>query len=85
MHRNLLRRIALFALLPAAAALAGPISGTVTNKTTGKPSAGDTVVLVEMQAGLSEVAHATTDARGHFTLSAPAGGGFDEMDDDIPF
>ncbi|MGB8259214.1 MAG: carboxypeptidase-like regulatory domain-containing protein [Terracidiphilus sp.] len=47
---------------------AASITGTVTNKTTGKPAAGDVVVLVNPMTGMSEVARTTTDARGHYTL-----------------
>lgn len=50
---------------------AATVSGTVTNKTTGKPAAGDSVVLVDVQAGMGEAAHATTDASGHYSLTLP--------------
>ena len=50
------------------------MSGTVTNKTTGKPSAGDKVELVDVQAGMAAVATATTDSRGHYTLNEPGAG-----------
>ena len=63
--------IALSLFLSGAFAQAVQITGTVNNKTTGKPAAGDTVVLVDVQAGMSEVAHATTDARGHYSLNKP--------------
>jgi hypothetical protein len=53
---------------------AAQINGTVTDKTTGKPAAGDTVVLVDVQAGMSEVTHATTDARGHYSLEKSGSG-----------
>src|ERR1017187_6963111 len=53
---------------------AAPINGTVTNKTNGKPSAGDTVVLVDVGAGMSEAASAKTDAAGHYSLTAPGTG-----------
>lgn len=53
---------------------AAQITGTVTNKTTGKPAAGDAVVLVDVQAGMSETARATTDARGHYSLNKPGSG-----------
>ncbi len=53
---------------------AASISGTVTNKSNGKPSAGDTVVLVDVQAGMAEIARATTDAKGHYTLNKPGAG-----------
>jgi hypothetical protein len=58
-------------LLAGALAQATTVSGTVTNKTTGRPAVGDTVVLVDVQAGMGEVAHATTDASGHYSLVEP--------------
>ena len=61
-------------LFAAALAQAATVSGTVTNKTTGKPAAGDTVVLVDVQANMGEAAHATTDAKGHYTLNMPGNG-----------
>ncbi|HWG21233.1 MAG TPA: carboxypeptidase-like regulatory domain-containing protein [Terracidiphilus sp.] len=61
-------------LLVTVAAQAATVSGTVTNKTTGKPSAGDTVVLVDVQANMGEVAKATTDAAGHYKLNEPGPG-----------
>jgi hypothetical protein len=67
----LLRTVALSLLFTAALAQAAPVTGTVTNKTTGKPAAGDTVVLVDVQAGMGEVAKATTDAQGHYSLAKP--------------
>jgi hypothetical protein len=60
------------ALLFPAAALAATITGTVTNRTTNKPAAGDTVTL--LQQGMTELAHATTDAKGQFSIDAPANG-----------
>ena len=57
-------------LEPAARGLlaqAATITGTVTDKTTGKPAVGDTVVLVDVQAGMNEAANATTDANGHYS------------------
>ena len=62
---------ALSILLTGAMAQASTVTGTVTNKTTGKPAAGDSVVLVDVQAGMGEVAHATTDAKGHYSLVEP--------------
>ncbi|HEY1984304.1 MAG TPA: carboxypeptidase regulatory-like domain-containing protein [Terracidiphilus sp.] len=55
-------------------AQAAAITGTVTNKTTNKPSGGDTVVLVDVQAGMSEVAKTTTNAAGHYSLNKPGNG-----------
>ncbi|MFZ1016026.1 MAG: carboxypeptidase regulatory-like domain-containing protein, partial [Terracidiphilus sp.] len=60
--------------LAAAFAQAASVSGTVTNKTTNKPAAGDSVALVDVQAGMSEVAHATTDTQGRYTLNLPGAG-----------
>lgn len=60
--------------LAGALAQAAQITGTVTNKTTGKPAAGDTVVLVDVQAGMAEVAHATTDVQGRYSLKEPGSG-----------
>jgi hypothetical protein len=65
---------ALSLLAGAAASHAAPVSGTVTDKTTGKPAAGDTVELLDVQAAMGAVAHATTNAQGHYTLSAPGAG-----------
>ena len=63
---------AVFALMAgASAAMAAPISGTVTNQTTKKPSAGDSVEL--MRLGMEVAAKTTTDAHGHFTLDATDG------------
>ncbi|HUN84654.1 MAG TPA: carboxypeptidase-like regulatory domain-containing protein [Terracidiphilus sp.] len=60
--------------LAAAFAQSATVTGTVTDKTTGKPAAGDTVVLVDVQAGMGEVAHATTNAQGHYSLNEPGSG-----------
>ena len=68
------RRAALLAalwFLFAAWVHAAPITGTVTNKTTNKPSAGDDVVLIAFGQGMQEAARTKTDADGHFTLDVP--------------
>jgi hypothetical protein len=52
-------------------AQAAQLTGTVTNKTTGKPASGDAVVLVEPMTGMTEVAHTTVDAGGHYSLNRP--------------
>ncbi len=69
------------AFLPALLALAGlsawaaqPLTGTVTNKTNGKPAAGDQVVLIQLQQGMQESTRTTTDAHGHFSLEVPDDG-----------
>ncbi|MGA7343315.1 MAG: carboxypeptidase-like regulatory domain-containing protein [Terracidiphilus sp.] len=61
-------------LMAGAGAHAAQVTGTVTDKTTGKPATGDQVVLVDVQAGMNEVARATTDASGHYALSEPGNG-----------
>lgn len=48
--------------------VAQKITGTVTNQTTGKASAGDDVVLIKLAQGMQEADRTKTDARGHFTL-----------------
>jgi hypothetical protein len=69
---RILRSLTVFALaLPLAALAATPITGVVTNRTTNKPAAGDTVVLIRLAQGMQESTHTTTDARGHFTLEVP--------------
>ncbi len=50
---------------------ADSITGTVTNKTTNKPAAGDDVVLIRLQQGMQEATRSKTDAKGHFTLDVP--------------
>ena len=55
----------------ASAVMAAPISGTVTNQTTKKPSAGDSVEL--MRLGMQVAAKTTTDAHGNFKLDATDG------------
>jgi Carboxypeptidase regulatory-like domain len=61
-------------LLAAALANAATFTGTVTNKTTGRPVAGDPVVMLDVQAGMGEVARATTDAQGRYSLTGPGNG-----------
>jgi Carboxypeptidase regulatory-like domain len=68
------RTFVLTLLSTAALAHATTVTGTVTNKTTGKPAAGDPVVLVDVQAGMGEVAHATTGANGRYSLAEPGNG-----------
>ena len=60
--------------LPGTAMAATPITGVVTNRTTDKPSAGDTVALLRLVQGMQEVTSATTNAKGAFSLEAPDDG-----------
>jgi hypothetical protein len=60
-----------FAALTGSALAAAPITGTVINKTTNKPAAGDDVVLIRLAQGMQESTHAKTDKKGHFSLDVP--------------
>jgi hypothetical protein len=66
--------IATLALAPLSALAASAISGTITNKTTNKPAAGDAVVLLNLQQGMAEENRTTTDAHGKFTLQVGSDG-----------
>jgi hypothetical protein len=61
-------------LLSGVLAQAVTISGTVTDKTTSKPSAGDKVELVDVQARMAVVATTTTNAKGHYSLEKTGSG-----------
>ena len=54
--------------LAPAMACAATITGTVTNKTVNKPSAGDDVVLIRFAQGMQEATRTKTDSRGHYSL-----------------
>jgi hypothetical protein len=54
---------------------AATISGTVTDRTTGKPAAGDTAVLLDLQQAMTESARTTIDARGHYSFDVPDNAG----------
>ena len=60
-------------LLLTSFAAAQNITGTVTNATTGKPSAGDEVTLLSLSQGMQEIGSTKSDAQGRFSLPAPAG------------
>jgi len=47
------------------------VTGNVTNRTVGKPSAGDSVTLLKLTTGMEEISSTTTDARGHFSINVP--------------
>lgn len=69
-----LRAATLAAVLPMAAFAASTITGTITNATTGKPSANDTVTLIRLAQGMQESTHTSTDANGRFELNVPDDG-----------
>lgn len=50
---------------------AGALTGTVTDRTTGKPDAGDTVALIAFGQGMQVAMQTKTDARGRYTLQVP--------------
>ena len=69
-----LRRLSALAftlLLPVSCFAAASITGTVTNKTVDKTSAGDDVTLIRLAQGMQEATKTKTDARGHFVLDVP--------------
>jgi hypothetical protein len=57
-----------------ASALASTITGTVTDRTTGKPSAGDTIAIINTAQGMDELSKVTSDSEGRFHATAPDGG-----------
>src|SRR5579875_1723250 len=69
---KLVSTLSMAALLTASlAAQASTVTGDVIDKTTNKPAAGDTVVLVGFQGGMQDMARTTTDAHGHFSINVP--------------
>jgi hypothetical protein len=58
----------------ATAALAATVTGTVTDRTTGKPSKGDTIAVINTAQSMDEIAKVTTDAQGKFSVNTPDGG-----------
>jgi hypothetical protein len=71
---NLLRVLAALLALSALSA-ATNLKGTVKNGTTGKPAAGDDVVLLDMSQGMQEAARTKTDAQGRFSFNYQETGG----------
>ena len=55
-------------------ASAQTLSGTVTNGTTGKPAAGDDVVLLTLSSGMNESGRTKTDATGNFSFELKESG-----------
>jgi len=56
-------------------AAAETLTGTVTNKTTNKPAAGDEVVLIKLANGMEEAARTKADAKGNFKFTYDDVGG----------
>ena len=61
--------------LTSASILAGTLTGTVHNGTSGKPAAGVDVILIQLQGGMQPVANTKSDAQGHFQFNRPDIGG----------
>src|ERR1051326_4699161 len=66
--RSRLLQFAALVLAVSTYASAQTLSGTVTNGTTGKPAAGDDVVLLSLSSGMNESARSKTDAAGNFSF-----------------
>ena len=78
--RNFRKLAAMAVLLASVLTCAGlaraeTLSGTVTNATTGKPAAGDDVVLLTLAQGMQEAGRTKTDAQGRFTFTMTDSGG----------
>jgi hypothetical protein len=67
-HYGASNLIALAILLLTSFAAAQTLTGTIKNATTGKPGAGDEVVLLQLGQGMNEVGHTKTDAKGQFSF-----------------
>lgn len=61
----------LLCLLASIPALAGTVSGTVRNGTTGQPASGVQVILIQLQGGMQPVANTKTDSSGHYQFDFP--------------
>ncbi|PYX45031.1 MAG: hypothetical protein DMG79_20095 [Acidobacteria bacterium] len=61
-------------LLLSTVASAQILTGTVKNATTGKPAAGDDVVLLSLSQGMEEAGRTKSDAKGNFTFKLEAQG-----------
>ncbi len=66
-------QIALILLLTTLAS-AQTLTGRVKNSTTGKPSAGDDVILLSLGQGMEEAGRTKSDAKGNFTFKLDAQG-----------
>jgi hypothetical protein len=74
MSGNRMKPLRQLALAAVAAALplslaAATITGTVTDRTTNKPAAGDTAVLLNLSQGMQESARTTIDKQGHYSFT----------------
>lgn len=63
--------VALSCLLATSISLAGTVTGTVRNGTTGKVAAGVDVLLIQLQGGMQTVANTKTDSQGRYHFDNP--------------
>jgi hypothetical protein len=71
---NSLGALICFTLLLTSLASAQTLTGRVKNSTTGKPAAGDDVVLLSLGQGMEEAGRTKTDAKGNFSFKLDAQG-----------
>jgi len=69
-----LLNICVCVLLLGSFSLAENLTGTVTNATTNKPSAGDDVILIKLAQGMEEAARVKSDSKGRFSLALDSAG-----------
>jgi hypothetical protein len=65
----------LFLFAIASSAAAQTLAGTVTNGTSGKPAAGDQIILLSLANGMEEAGKTNTDSSGKFSFKLTDGGG----------
>lgn len=65
------RWILLAGLMLPLAAYATTVTGTVTNKTTGRPDTTDSVDLLSLSQGMQKIASTKPNAQGHFSFNVP--------------
>lgn len=68
---SLVRWILVAGLMLPLTAHATTVTGTVTDKTTGKPDTTDSVVLLSLSQGMQQVASTKPDTQGRFSLNLP--------------
>jgi hypothetical protein len=69
-----LRQVVSVVILLTTLASAQTLTGKVKNSTTGKPSAGDDVILLSLGQGMEEAGRTKSDAKGNFTFKLDAEG-----------
>jgi hypothetical protein len=67
-ERGAILRVALVLMLLTSFTAAQTLTGKVKNSTTGKPSAGDEVIVFKLGRGMDELGRTKTDATGQFSL-----------------